>query len=142
MNDARPGIKMTQVGAELSEQGDSVDPGTGAQVLYVFEPAFHNLARNRPSRLEFPYQKTIEVDEYFLVVRSFAAQGNTHLPKGLKSRGKRTAKGTRRHMSPPVRPGHNHLAKRFEVGLGVDESRIQTTVAQDIGDGFHRGVMC
>src|SRR5947207_550760 len=38
-------------------------------------------------------------------------------------------------------PSLYHLTERVEIGLGVDERRVDVTMAQDIGDGFDRRVM-
>jgi hypothetical protein len=140
---AGPWIEMTQIQAELAQDRNAIDPRPGAQMLHALKPMLHDLWGNRSSRVELTHQKAIQVYEDFLGTDIVSTSGATCLKKCLKPNLK--AKELRKRQvaigSSFLGPGHRHFSKSFQIRLGIDESRIDATMAKDVGDGLYRRVV-
>jgi hypothetical protein len=138
---AGPWIEMTQIQAELAQDRNAIDTRPGAQMLRALKPMLHDLSRNRFSRFELTHQKAIQVNEDFLGTDIVSASGATCLKKRLKPKGQRTAEKTGCLASSFFGPGHRHFSKSFQIRLGINESRVDGTMAKDVGDGLYGRVV-
>jgi len=138
MNNACLRVEIAQVSAELPHDGHAVESGSGIQVLHRLEPTLCEIGSYRSSWFKFFHQETIQVAENLSVTLTFTAEGCSHLPERLETCGDGTAEYACCHDSPLFRPRHSYLPEHLEVGLGIDESGVQTSVTQDIGNSFHR----
>ena len=67
MNEAGARLKITQVTAELAEDGEPIYSRVRAQVRHTFIPSFVHFTGDRLARFEFAHQKAIQVEEDFLI---------------------------------------------------------------------------
>jgi hypothetical protein len=88
---------MTQIGTELPQKGDPVDPRSYTEVFYTFKPTFRDFECDWLPRFKLTHQKVVKVGEYFPFMISFTPQGTAHLQEGLEPECERAAKGACRH---------------------------------------------
>lgn len=138
MNNARLRVEIAQVYAELPHDGHAIEPASNTQVFHRLEPALCKIVSYRSPWFQLRHQKTIQIAENPPVTFTLTAEGASHLQECLETGGNGTAEYACRHGSPLFRPRHGYLPEHLEVGLGIDESGVQTAVPQDIGNGFHR----
>ena len=67
MNEAGARLKITQVTAELAEDGEPIYSRVRAQLRHAFIPSLYHFTGDRLARFEFAHQKAIQVEEDFLI---------------------------------------------------------------------------
>lgn len=142
MNNACLRVEIAQIYAELPHDGHAIEPASDTQVLHRLEPALCDVGSYRSSWFQLRHQETIQIAENLTVTFTFTTKGASHLPERLETGGNGTAEYACRHGSPLFRPRHSYLPEHLEVGLGIDKSGVQAAVSQDIGNGFHRCIVC